>query len=220
MIELSDRVILSSVMFYLNKIETSFSEEELSSIKEIHIKNQINKPEELKYLKGLVNILFEDIEINKELIDAINELDKVVLVSFEKCVFKYKPELKKIKILSISECVLDDLSFLSKLNNLDGLCLEFMNVDNLDFMNNLNRLSYLSLTGSNINSKIRLEKTNIDELHIDGVNIKDINDIFFPEKLKVIYISKIQYLYFTELFNDLKNYGIEVNFGIDAELVK
>ena len=59
----------------------------------------------------------------------------------------------------------------------------------------------------------------IKVLHIDGVLLNSIDKLFFPKDLKTIYISKIQYLLNPEYFNELKKYGVSVNFGIDTELM-
>jgi hypothetical protein len=77
----------------------------------------------------------------------------------------------------------------------------------------------MSFTGSILPEKIELTNTSIQELHIDGVILNSIDNLFFPKELKRIYISKIQYLLNPEYFNDLKKYGVEVNYGIDTELI-
>ena len=186
-------------------------------MKELHIEGKINL-DELKENKELVIVRFRDSIITKEVIEVLNSLNNLKMVVLEESEITCELDLPNITILSISECELNNLDFISKLTKLESLSIEYMDVDNLNFINNLNNLNYLSLTGSIIKDKIRLNKTNIEELHIDGIYYKDLKDIFFPEHLKVLYISKIQYLDNAEYYEEMKKYGVEVHFGIDVEL--
>ena len=219
MVKLRNRDLLASSMFYYNREVNEFNEEELSLIKEIHFKYGNENIEDLKLFTGLVNLVFSNMEIDGKLIQILKGLEHLENVTFDNCKFLELPVLTNIKGLHISETEID-VNFLGDLNNLKSLSLEYMNVDNLEFINKLNNLEVMSFTGSKLPERIALDNTNIKELHIDGVILNSIDNLMFPKDLETIYISKIQYLLNPEYFNDLKKYGIEVNYGLDTEFVE
>ena len=189
----------------------------MNNLTEEHFDNtNIN---ELDKYSNLVNVTFNDLEITTNIINYLNSLNSLENVFFNKCTFSEVPKLTKIKGLHLCESKLDNIDFLDNLNNIISLSLEYMNVNNLEVINKLNNLNTMSFTGSILPNIIELSNSSIKELHIDGVILNSIDNLFFPKELKRIYISKIQYLLNPEYFNDLKKYGVEVNYGIDTELI-
>ncbi|AZK45959.1 leucine-rich repeat domain-containing protein [Paenibacillus lentus] len=102
-------------------------------------------------------------------------------------------DLAKVEFISfegISEPV--DLSSLSRLENLSGINLSYVNVENFEFLYELPHLDYLELNGVSLEELPDFNKLHLQSISISDSNVKDINFIKNWNKLVSLTLSNCQ----------------------------
>lgn len=208
------------VMFKLDKIENTFTEDELDTIKEILLsfKNDFVFLDELLNFRCLESLTLRNFYIHDYDIDIFLKLNNLNEIVFEKCTFEDSSKISKLNIKSLSfiNCEIEDLSFLNDIISLESLSIVNGNITS-NIINSLINLTYLELSYSNISGNILLN--NISDLFIDNTNILDLSFIYNFHNLKKLSIDENQYNNNKEIINNLRNNGITVlnenmsNFG-------
>ncbi len=210
------------LMFQCNKIDNSFSEEELLSIKEIIIdykeeENPYSLPTELLLLKNLETLTIRNGYLYNSDYTVLMNLNQLIHISFEKCQFENADLIASlpIKQLSLVDCPIQNYSFLKLFKNLEQLILINATIE-FEILNCLHLLNYLQLSYSTIvdqNHFLHLEKLKF--LYIDHTNISNLSCIQGLFQLKVISIDKNQYQYNKKLIESLLKKNIRIlNEGI------
>ncbi len=210
--------IANYVMFKLDKIENSFTKEELNKITELIIDNNDNFENDYSILKELTNFkMVTDLTIRNRFIlnkdfDIFLEHKKLNSFTFDNCSFENADLLTSLKVenLYLFNCkinnykIIKDMSYLKQLSVVNG------NIHISD-INKLNKLNYLQLSYSNImdiNNYIKLES--LEELYIDNTNIIKLSFVKDLKNLKRLSIDEVQYKCNKELIQSLIDKGIIV----------
>ena len=98
---------------------------------------------------------------------------------------EWKKILTKIHVLSLDDKVFIDLSPLEKINNLNELSLEYVQIKDMSPLNNHTNLQILRLLGSSISNLKTIKKlNNLEMLDLTKTNVVDIKPLKYLSSLK------------------------------------
>ena len=189
LISIENSNLADYAMFKLDKLDNSFTKEELAKITEVVIdynnESDLNFLEELLKFPNLTTItirnghIFNDDFENADLIASL-----------------------KLNSLSLVNCRINNYSFLKLFKNLEKLTIINGEIP-IAIINSLTNLKYLQLSYSNITNCDDINIKSLEELYIDNTNIHDFNFLNSLLKLKRLSIDEKQYNNNKELFNNL-----------------
>lgn len=210
-ISINSKIILNYVMFKLDKIENSFTEEELNKINEIIINfdDEIENNllfEELKLFNNLTSLYILNGYIYNDDFNILLSFKRLNNIYFEKCEFENADSISSLQVecLSLINCKINDYSFFIVLNQLKELSI--INGDvSIEKLNKLNNLNYLQLSYCNISSENKeIVLPNLKYLDICNCNITDLTFVYNLRNLKELIIDKTQYKINRNLISELK----------------
>lgn len=216
-IEIENKNLANYIMFKLDKVDNSFTEQELNTITEVVIDynnetdssflflEELSKLKNIKYITLRNGYIFND---NYNIFLKLNYLSKFV---FENCEFENADLIGslKLKSLSLINCKIENYSFVNILENLEELSI-VNGIIEIKKINLLNHLKYLQISYSNIIDNAELNINTLEELYIDNTNINNFSFLNSLLHLKRISIDENQYVNSKELFCNLMNRNILV----------
>ena len=216
MIEIKSRQLNNYLTYKLDKLEEEYTEEELKSVNELVIEEDINLDiSVLKYFSNLESLELRNIYVDNAIMDIILSLNKLTNIKFQLCKIENASKLKELNLVGLHlDCSkMSDYNFIYEMNELKELTLTGVNVD-INRLNELTNLKYLNISHTNCTDDV-LNIGNLEELYIDNSNILNIEFTLKLNNLRVLGLSKEQYENKDELINKLKNKNIEVlDYGI------
>ena len=209
-INIENKNLANYIMFKIDKISNSFTEQDLNQITEVVIdyNNESESSfvflEELKKLKNLKTITLRNGYIYNDNYNIFLNLNSLSEVVFENCEFENANSIAylKLKSLSIINCKIDSYAFINILEPLEKLTV-INGILEIKKINILKNLKYLQLSYSNITDDFDLDISSLEELYIDNTNINNFNFLNSLLNLKRISIDETQYNNNKELFNNL-----------------
>lgn len=221
-ININNNNLANYVMFKLDKLENSFTEQELNQIKEIVIdykeetEDSYISLEELLKFKKLESLTLRNGYIYNDNYEILLALVCLNSLTFENCEFENADLISslKLKSLSLINCKIESYLFISLLNNLNELTIIKGKVE-ISKINLLKDLKYLQLSYSRILDNTALTLNNLEELYLDNTNITDFSFLNNLANLQKISIDENQYNSNKVLFDKLvKNDILVLNEGI------
>lgn len=203
----------------LNKIDSSFTKEDLASIKKLEIDAndpigyQVYNPKILNDFINLEELTLKNITINQAWIAEILKLEKLNSLSFE---YSYIDSIKDLIKLRLSKIAFNDTSCqdIEEINNfktLNSISLIAMELKSLNILKNMPNLLEVKLSSSKFKDETILRTLDrIENLYIDNTDIKDLDFINNHINLKKISLSKNQIEKNKKLIDDLIYLNIEV----------
>lgn len=226
MINIANENLANYIMFKLDKIENSFSKQELYKITEVVIDYKNEKDSSFEFLEELLNfrnlksITIRNGYIYNDNYNILLKLNNLTELVFENCEFENADLLASLNLTSLSliNCKINSYSFINVFENLQWLTIINGNIE-ISKINRLSNLKYLQISYSNIIDNSQLNINGLSELYIDNTNINEFNFLNNLFNLKKISIDIKQYNDNKELFNSLMKNNIMVlnenmmNFG-------
>lgn len=216
-INIKNENLANYLMFKLDKLDNSFTEQELDQITEVVINYEVEKDdsfiflEELKKLKNLKTITLRNGFIDNDNYKIFLDLKHLSEFIFDNCGFE-NPDLiasLNLRSLELINCQINNYTFVSTIDSLEELSIVNGIID-IEKINLLKKLKYLQLSYSEIKDEKELNINNIEELYIDNTNIKSFDFLKKLTKLKRLSIDKKQYDNNKKLFDELMNNNILV----------
>lgn len=214
LINISNQKLKELLIFKLNKTDDKISIDELKSITElvlnpVDISGHYNSIDLslLNYLISLEDLELINMYIDKETILILSKYNNLKNLVFDKCQFEDSNLISLIKVesLSLIECEIVNYEFLSLISNLKSLILNNSVNLNFEYLSYLENLKILSLAYSQIDTKtIGTRLPAIEELYLYDSSIDDLSFIYQITSLKLLGISKNQYIKNQELIDELK----------------
>lgn len=209
-INIENENLANYIMFKLDKIDNSFTEEELNKITEVVIdyNNETDSSfvflEELSKLKKLKTITLRNGYIFNDSYNIFLNLNNLSEFVFENCEFENADLIAtlKLKALSLINCKIESYSFVNVLESLEELSIINGTLE-IGKLNMLNHLKYLQISYSNITDNAELNINTLEELYIDNTNVNNFNFLDSLLNLKRIGIDEKQYNNNKESFNKL-----------------
>ncbi len=216
-INIENENLANYIMFKLDKVDNSFTEEELNEITEVVIdyNNETDSSfiflEELLKLKNLKTITLRNGYIFNANFTIFLRFVNLSEIVFENCEFENADLIAslRLKSLSLINCNINDYSFVYEFENLEELSI-INGVIEIEKINKLKHLKYLQLSYSNIIDNNILNTNNVEEIYIDNTNISNFNFLNNLINLKKASIDVNQYNNNQELFNNLMKKNIIV----------
>ena len=214
-INIKSKNLSNYVMFMLDKIENSFTKEELNKITDVVInyndEDDDDFLEDLLKLENIKSITLRNGYIFNDNYNIFLKLNNLTEIVFEKCEFEDVNLITslKLKSLSLINCKIEDYSFMSLLENLEELSIVNGTLE-IKKLNMLKHLRYLQISYSNIIDNEKLNISSLVELYIDNTNIFVFDFLNNLSELKRISIDENQYNNNKDLFNDLMKENILV----------
>lgn len=221
-ININNNNLANYVMFKLDKLENSFTEQELNQIKEIVIdykeetEDSYISLEELLKFKKLESLTLRNGYIYNDNYEILLALVCLNSLTFENCEFENADLISslKLKSLSLINCKIESYLFISLLNNLNELTIIKGKVE-ISKINLLKDLKYLQLSYSRILDNTALTLNNLEELYLDNTNITDFSFLNNLTNLQKISIDENQYNNNKVFFDKLvKNNILVLNEGM------
>lgn len=117
------------------------------------------------------------------------DLEVINLIGFNNIDIKSIEELEKLEYLSLYNCNIEDMNFISNIKGLETLILR--DYDNINFLTNMKNLSSLSLSGEKIVDIVPISNLiNLEFLDLGSTNITDVKPISGLIKLEYLDLSK------------------------------
>lgn len=213
MIAIEFTSLANYVMFKLDKLENSFSQQELSLIDEILVDyndDKINDFSILKNFSNLKKLIVKNFEISSYNLRIIKSLSKLTTIIFDNCSFENPDYIAILEIpeLSLLNCKLDNYNFIYIMTYLKSLSITSGKLS-LSLLNRLTKLEYLDISYSVIlDNNIELNADSITELYINGTDICDLNFVKMLPKLNKLGLSQKQIDSNLDSVNYLKNKGV------------
>ena len=174
--------LLMYVQMITGKDGNSFSVDDFEKVEELtlnglDITGDYNNVDfnEIAYFSKLKKIEFVNLFIPSSVYEILHTLEILNSVSFEKCTFESVEGLEILSLdeFSIIDCVMDDNSFIYKMNYLKELSVvngyvDFGKLNNFHLLKRLNISSSIAINVSEINLPL-LEELNIEESNIDNL---------------------------------------------------
>lgn len=214
-INIKSKNLSNYVMFMLDKIENSFTKEELNKITDVVInyndEDDDDFLEDLLKLENIKSITLRNGYIFNDNYNIFLKLNNLTEIVFEKCEFEDVNLITslKLKSLSLINCKIEGYSFISFLENLEELSIVNGTLE-IRKLNMLKHLRYLQISYSNIIDNEKLNISTLVELYIDNTNIFVFDFLNNLSELKRISIDENQYNNNKDLFNDLMKENILV----------
>ncbi len=214
-INIKSKNLSNYVMFMLDKIENSFTKEELNKITDVVInyndEDDDDFLEDLLKLENIKSITLRNGYIFNDNYNIFLKLNNLTEIVFEKCEFEDVNLITslKLKSLSLINCKIEEYSFMSLLENLEELSIVNGTLE-IKKLNMLKHLRYLQISYSNIIDNEKLNISSLVELYIDNTNIFVFDFLNNLSELKRISIDENQYNNNKDLFNDLMKENILV----------
>lgn len=214
-INIKSKNLSNYVMFMLDKIENSFTKEELNKITDVVInyndEDDDDFLEDLLKLENIKSITLRNGYIFNDNYNIFLKLNNLTEIVFEKCEFENVNLITslKLKSLSLINCKIEEYSFMSLLENLEELSIVNGTLE-IKKLNMLKHLRYLQISYSNIIDNEKLNISSLVELYIDNTNIFVFDFLNNLSELKRISIDENQYNNNKDLFNDLMKENILV----------
>lgn len=216
MIEIKSTQLNNYLTYKLDKLEEEYTEEELKSVTELLIEEDINLDiSVLKYFSNLESLELRSIYVDDFVMNIILSLNKLTNIKFQLCEIQNASRLKELNLIGLHlDCSkINDYDFIYEMNNLEELTLTGSNVD-INKLNNLNNLKYLNISHTKCTNDV-LKIENLEELYIDNSSISNIEFTLELNSLKVLGLSTEQYENKEDLINKLKSKNIEIlDYGI------
>lgn len=221
-ININNNNLANYVMFKLDKLENSFTEQELNQIKEMVIdykeenEDSYISLEELLKFKKLESLTLRNGYIYNDNYEILLALVCLNSLTFENCEFENADLISslKLKSLSLINCKIESYLFISLLNNLNELTIIKGKVE-ISKINLLKDLKYLQLSYSRILDNTALTLNNLEELYLDNTNITDFSFLNNLANLQKISIDENQYNNNKVFFDKLvKNNILVLNEGM------
>lgn len=218
-INIANRSIADYLMFKLDKIENSFTIEELKQITEITLNyNEIQEDNEeinleiLNYFTNLEDLTLLNFSISNLDFDTFFNLSKLNSLKLISCTFETPVLIAglNLKKLSLMNCDIDDCKFIYTIETLKKLTITKASVS-LKQLNRLKNLEYLKLSFSTIIDKEeQLILPNLRALTIDNTNLKDISFTNNLPNLSTLSIDETQYLANADIIKNLMAKNIKI----------
>ncbi len=208
LISIENSNLADYAMFKLDKLDNSFTKEELAKITEVVIdynnESDLNFLEELLKFPNLTTITIRNGHIFNDNYNIFLKLNSLNDFTFENCDFENADLIASLKLnsLSLVNCRINNYSFLKLFKNLEKLTIINGEIP-IAIINSLTNLKYLQLSYSNITNCDDINIKSLEELYIDNTNIHDFNFLNSLLKLKRLSIDEKQYNNNKELFNNL-----------------
>lgn len=199
MISLKNKNVAELVEFKLDKLENSFSEEELNKITDlvydvITVNDELIEDDlsDLKYFKNLKKLYLMNMSIEKENARNIFILPAIEDLSFDKVDFLYTDFISNLNVKKIAfiNTSLENFSFIKEMNKSEKIEIVGAKEIALSYFENMISLKELILEHTNITDRENLWKFS----HLEGFSINDTN---------------IENLSFFEKFDNLKYVGLD-----------
>ena len=142
MIEIKSTQLNNYLTYKLDKLEEEYTEEELKSVTELLIEEDINLDiSVLKYFSNLESLELRSIYVDDFVMNIILSLNKLTNIKFQLCEIQNASRLKELNLIGLHlDCSkMNDYDFIYEMNNLEELTLTGSNVD-INKLNNLNNL--------------------------------------------------------------------------------
>ena len=220
MISLKNRNVAEYVELQLDKLENSFSEQELNSIKELvydnyTIDNEIieDNLSDLRYFRELRNLYLVNMDIEKDSAKNIFVLPSIEEIKFEKVNFIYTEFISNLKVKNIGfiNTNLNDFSFLKQMDYLEKIEIIGAKEIKISFFEKMKKLQQLDLGYCNVleTEKI-IELSNLEGLYINDTNIKNIDFLLNFNLLKYVGLDEQQIDENAEIIKMIKEKGIKI----------
>ena len=215
-IEINDKEISDYLMFKLDKIDNSFTIDELKQIKELVIDLYNSDIAVLVKLNNIHDLTIRNGSLSNDDFKFILNLENLNSICFENCEIENADLIASLNInsLEIINCNLNNFKFINLIINLSELTIINENID-IEIINKIENLKYLQISHSNIIGDNIINNKNIESLYIDHTNIRNLDFIKDLNSLKLLSIDYKQYQENKELIdklpNDIKVYEERIN---------
>ena len=199
-ITIGNKNLANYIMFSLDKVDNSFTEDELNEITEVVIDydNEDDSSfvflEELLKLKNLKSITLRNGYIFNSDYNIFLNLGALSEFAFESCEFENADLIASLKLRSLSliNCKIRNYYFINVFEDLNELSVINGTIE-LERLNKLSHLKYLQISYSNIIDDTALTINTLEELYIDNTNISNFTFLNDLPNLKRISIDENQY---------------------------
>lgn len=220
MISLKNKNVAELVGLQLDKIDNSFSEEELNKVTELvydtyTINNEVLEDDlsDLKYFKSLKKLYLIHVDVEKDTAKSIFILPSLENLSFDKVNFYYPEFISNLKLKKIAfiNTNLEDFSFLKDMNNLEKIEIIGAKEIDLEIFKSIGSLKELDLEYCNISNLESIYKlSRLEGIIVNNTNIEKLDFLQDFDYLKYVGLDRKQIENNKKIIQKLKDKNITI----------